>query len=158
MILDIGCGAGQDWSVQINRDDVIHADLERGYDHLEVVCDMQHLPFRDGAFTHLHASHILEHIPHPVTALQECRRVAEHCVFKVPTLNRQRYHSRESQEHLYSWSISTFKHLLHLVFDHVSITETWIQRLHTPLFESTIRFLVQVVTGEGHTELVARCR
>jgi ubiquinone/menaquinone biosynthesis C-methylase UbiE len=40
-----------------------------------VVGDAMELPFPDGAFDHVHGSWIIEHVPNPVVALREVRRV-----------------------------------------------------------------------------------
>src|SRR3954467_14054055 len=40
-----------------------------------VVGDAMDLPFPDGAFDHVHGSWIIEHVPDPVVALREVRRV-----------------------------------------------------------------------------------
>jgi SAM-dependent methyltransferase len=51
--------------------------------------DIQELPFADASFDIVIHSDTLEHVPDPVQALSECRRVlvaGGHCVFTVPML------------------------------------------------------------------------
>ena len=57
----------------------------------DVTADVQALPFRDGAFDAVKATEILEHVPEPVAALRECRRVLRaggHLVATAPFLER----------------------------------------------------------------------
>jgi ubiquinone/menaquinone biosynthesis C-methylase UbiE len=158
MILDIGCGTGGKTQTPIERDDVIHADMETGYHHLDIICDAQYLPFRDHVFTHVHSSHTLEHVPFPLLALREFQRVAHTLHIKVPTLTRARYYANESREHIYTWSISSFTHLLELVFDNVTVTETAIDRLHLPCFQTTLRHVLNLLFRQRHTQLYAICK
>lgn len=49
------------------------ADLYmKGVDHQ---VDLQHLPFEDGSYDFVFASHVLEHIPDDIRAIQEIRRI-----------------------------------------------------------------------------------
>lgn len=51
--------------------------------------DMMRMTFADGAFDLVVHSDTLEHVPHPITALSECRRVLTpggFCTFTVPTI------------------------------------------------------------------------
>jgi ubiquinone/menaquinone biosynthesis C-methylase UbiE len=158
LILDIGCGTGGIEQLPIEHESVIHADFDLGFHHQEIRCDAQHLPFRDGVFTHVHSAHTLEHIPQPLTALQEFKRVARNLIIKVPTLNKARYYSNESREHIYTWSISAFTHLLELVYDDVQVSETWIHRVHVPVFQQTLRHVLNLLFGQTHTQLFAVCK
>ncbi|HEV8473621.1 MAG TPA: class I SAM-dependent methyltransferase [Methylomirabilota bacterium] len=57
----------------------------------DVAADVQALPFRDAAFDAVKATEILEHVPEPVAALRECRRVLRaggHLVVTAPFLER----------------------------------------------------------------------
>ena len=57
----------------------------------DVVADIQALPFRAGAFDSVKATEILEHVPEPMAALRECRRVVQasgHVVITAPFLER----------------------------------------------------------------------
>jgi SAM-dependent methyltransferase len=50
---------------------------------VDVVAEGDDLPFPDEAFDFVLASHVLEHLPDPIRALQEWRRVARRYVFVV---------------------------------------------------------------------------
>jgi len=50
---------------------------------VDVVAEGDDLPFPDEAFDFVLASHVLEHLPDPILALQEWRRVARRYVFVV---------------------------------------------------------------------------
>jgi SAM-dependent methyltransferase len=50
---------------------------------VDVVAEGDDLPFPDDAFDFVLASHVLEHLPDPIRALQEWRRVARRYVFVV---------------------------------------------------------------------------
>lgn len=68
----------------------IVADVERG-PGADVVADIQHLPFRSGAFDAVKATEVLEHVPDAMAALRECRRVlgpGGHIVVTAPFLER----------------------------------------------------------------------
>jgi SAM-dependent methyltransferase len=67
MRLDIGCGSKRD-------DGYLATDITGTPD---VLCDVRHLPFKDGAFDGVRALHVLEHIPREylVQTMNECHRV-----------------------------------------------------------------------------------
>jgi SAM-dependent methyltransferase len=57
----------------------------------DVIADIQALPFRAGVFDSVKATEILEHVPDPLAALRECRRVVRpsgHVVITAPFLER----------------------------------------------------------------------
>lgn len=159
-ILEVGCGTGLAYQLpfESNKYEVIHLDIERGYECLDVQASATHLPFKDKAFDGLKASHILEHVPDPLSAIREFKRVAHQVIIDVPTLNAYRYHATESQEHIYSWSKSSFKHFLELVFDEVTISEMWIHRLTFPIKTQIYRHFINLLFRAGHTQLRAVCR
>jgi len=52
---------------------------------VDVVCDVHHLPFKNGAFRDVYCFHVLEHIENPAKALRELLRVARRMVeLEVP--------------------------------------------------------------------------
>ena len=119
MILDIGCGR---IPLTSKRVEVIHVDINRRGKHLEVLCDAQHLPFKDKSFKIVHASHILEHVDNPLAVLREIRRICNGlAIIKIPNVYGR---TIEDQTHLYSWNRDTFNHLLSKVFSHVEIKLT----------------------------------
>ncbi|MFL5905131.1 MAG: class I SAM-dependent methyltransferase [Solirubrobacteraceae bacterium] len=62
---------------------------------VDVVAEGDDLPFPDEAFDFVLASHVLEHLPDPIRALQEWRRVARRYVFVVlPHRDRTFDHDR----------------------------------------------------------------
>ncbi len=64
MKLNLGCG-------RIHLPDHLNVDLLGG----EVRVDAEHLPFREGSFEEVFASHVLEHIPDLVGTMHELHRV-----------------------------------------------------------------------------------
>jgi SAM-dependent methyltransferase len=63
---------------------------------VDVVAEGDDLPFPDEAFDFVLASHVLEHLPDPIRALQEWRRVARRYVFVVLP-HRDRTFDRDRQ-------------------------------------------------------------
>jgi SAM-dependent methyltransferase len=51
-----------------------------------VICDIQALPFADGTFDYVVASHVLEHVSDPIEACRELQRVARAGFIETPTL------------------------------------------------------------------------
>lgn len=75
--LNVGCGSDT-WGD-------IRLDVERSppdyflyykKSTANIIADTQNLPFRDEVFTELRANQVLEHLPNPIKALKEWRRVA----------------------------------------------------------------------------------
>ncbi|MBI3725227.1 class I SAM-dependent methyltransferase, partial [bacterium] len=50
-----------------------------------VFCDVEALPFRDGAFDFVYCSHVLEHVDDPVRACREIVRVGRRGYLETPT-------------------------------------------------------------------------
>ncbi len=89
-VLDAGCAGitrpwwhdhGYEWrGLTLPRD--AHKLLAQG---IPVdVADVASMPYGDGAFDLVYASHVLEHSPMPLVALLEIRRVAKFLAFAVP--------------------------------------------------------------------------
>lgn len=62
----------------------INVDVMKLY-RVNVVADVQHLPFINRAFEQVYCFHVLEHVPNPARALKELVRVASRLVeLEVP--------------------------------------------------------------------------
>lgn len=101
--LDLGCGHSICTDSELNRELPRRARLVVGcdrdpylsrhssIDHL-VLCDAAALPFRDGAFTLITSSMVVEHLPQPASAFAEVARVTRPGgMFVVFTPNRFNY-------------------------------------------------------------------
>ena len=76
MRLDVGSNCA--YSADVN------VDIDRSLP-VDVVADLQHLPFKDGAFDVVTCFHTIEHVPDPQLALDELVRVSRKVVHvKVP--------------------------------------------------------------------------
>ena len=78
MRLEIGPGAGKyRFSPRIRGDDVIYLDISLPGNSSSnwVRADAQHLPFKNGVFEEVVASHVIEHLENPALFLKECYRV-----------------------------------------------------------------------------------
>jgi ubiquinone/menaquinone biosynthesis C-methylase UbiE len=79
LTLDVGCGASPKGDVNV---DLCPFDRSQCADEWSpkatknfVLADASHLPFKSGCFGIVYASHVLEHVPNPLSALEEWRRV-----------------------------------------------------------------------------------
>ena len=150
MILDVGCGNTEHTLRETN---VIHADIDRGAFDLEVLCDIQHLPFRDCCFNVVHASHVLEHIDDPLDAIKELARVSSRvCVVSVP--NARMLKVGDDPKHIYSWNRITLHNLLSRHFKDVKVYGEY-RGGHSKL--RTLAFLVLSAVSDSWG-LVAVCR
>ncbi len=69
--------------------DYLSADLYR--DDVDVKCDITSMPFKDGEFDFVYASHVLEHIQDDLKAIYEVRRVLKPkgiAILPVPIVNQ----------------------------------------------------------------------
>jgi len=151
MILDIGCGKNV-----LSRKSVIHADRDKKSHHLEMVCDIQYLPFIVDAFSIVQASHILEHLElHELhRGLKEISRVSEYgCVIKVP--NAKMLKIEESNQHLFSWIGGTLRNFLLKYFPKVRVYGN-IWRVHRSNKLQTLKLLTLSVISNPY-ELIAVC-
>jgi len=86
-ILDVGCGNGTfTYYWRQLADNTVGVDFSRnmlamhGADFRSVQGDALRLPFPDGAFEVVFESALLHHVPEPLLAAKEMRRVASRCV------------------------------------------------------------------------------
>ncbi len=120
-ILDVGSGKLTRDHVYLKKENVIHVDINPTAFHIEVLCDICNLSFRDNYFKIVHASRILEHINNPLDAAKELERVSNKTVIiKVPNSSHFKYYS-ESSGHIYSWNYWTLKYFLQKLFPYVKI-------------------------------------
>jgi len=167
-VLDAGCGAyteykgkGGEYPKPLLRKDVIHVDVDKKAIHLEVVCDIENLPFQNDVFKIVWCSNVLEHLDHPVDAIKEMKRVATHkIIIKVPNASCYKIRS-SSQDHIFSWNEYTLKNLLKRFFPSIKIkkNERW-QLVFDDCRKLTRRFrllnLFETMLFGGH-ELTAIC-
>jgi ubiquinone/menaquinone biosynthesis C-methylase UbiE len=85
-----------------------------------VLADATILPFKDGVFSMLIASHVIEHLHDPLQALTEWKRVSQTVRITTPS----EYSLDRTATHLFSWNISTLKNLLAQVFSEVHVSYT----------------------------------
>jgi ubiquinone/menaquinone biosynthesis C-methylase UbiE len=84
--LEVGCGSyGHTPILETNYllTDIHKTKWNKRF--VQLLCDVQHLPFQDESFGIVYASHVLEHVPNPLKAVREMLRVARKIVLvKVP--------------------------------------------------------------------------
>jgi SAM-dependent methyltransferase len=94
-VLDVGCSRSPKGDVNV--------DVSKG-SLADVICDAEHLPFADNAFTIVRSSHLIEHVDDPELALDEMVRVCTKKVFvRCPhrlSLNAGRF-SNKYHKHLF---------------------------------------------------------
>jgi len=121
LVLDVGCGSVPQGDV--NTDIFIGATPHHKFKIRArrtpnfVLCDAQHLPFRDKAFSRVYTRHVLEHIPNPLQALKEYARVASLTYLITPNNPLIPDHP----EHLYSWCKTTLENLMSLAYGRVRV-------------------------------------
>jgi len=79
-VLDLGCGTGHSFERLAPRETVgvdIDAEALAGQERETLVADMRELPFDDGGFGSVIASHAIEHVPNPERVVAETARVLE---------------------------------------------------------------------------------
>ncbi len=120
MVLDVGSGPTDGKHIYFNYEDVVHVDIKKNSFHLEVQCDAQFLPFREGCFDFAHLSHILEHVNSPFQVLREISRVSRIAVVKVPNAGYYRLWAC-SYDHIFGWTTFNLENLLKRHFDEVKV-------------------------------------
>src|SRR5688572_16096034 len=85
-ILDIGSGSKKPYKELLNGD--IHIGIDM-FNPSDVQGDIKNLPFANAAVDLVVCTEVLEHVPEPVTVLQEARRVlkkGQYLILTVPLL------------------------------------------------------------------------
>jgi len=116
--LDIGAGSHFTHvprAVNINatvKTDVLLTDENRWF--IDVVCDVQYLPFRDNIFDVVFCSHVIEHTENPLLSLKEVLRVTKaDGVAEVCTPYRFSNDAKSVQHKHYfnkKWFLKTLRH------------------------------------------------
>jgi len=164
LILDVGCGSRSE-HIFLEKKNVVYCDLRittHNKRFLSVCCDAQLLPFQEKVFQFSHASHLLEHLPEPLSCLKEIKRVTRNkVIIKVPKATSQRDYW-DNPEHIYAWNIDSLKNLLGLVFSKVEAYPTRRTVIQFPFLQQTFNRLVfwviQFLSQEKTNEITAICR
>lgn len=120
-VLDIGCGFLNCHYLVPNA---LHCDVQKAV-FVDVVCDIQNLPFRDNSFESVYAFHVLEHVDNPVQALRELVRVAKKLVeVEVPhrfSSNAKQDSKNPSDRHRWSFRTNWFHKTLRNIRHHIKV-------------------------------------
>jgi len=130
LILDVGSGFLNSHRLV---PDALHCDVQLS-NFVDVVCDIQHLPFKRGSFYRSYALHVLEHIDNPILALKELIRVTKSvtCV-EVPhrfSLNARQDSSNRFDRHKCSFKPSWFHKVLRNYRHHLKTKHYFFGLLH----------------------------
>ena len=90
MLLDVGSGSHPHPRATVTCDLYFNAEFEGGpilaRDQTNfVICDAQHLPFKDQAFKESNCSHVLEHLKDPRLGFSELQRVSKYGYIETPS-------------------------------------------------------------------------
>lgn len=165
--LDVGCGHLPWGTVNVDINVGKNKHLKYDYDVKTILnftlASATLLPFIDNCFDIVTANHLIEHLPHPLYALQELKRVSKHLVIiKVPN-NKGIW--KEPGLHLYSWSPDSLNNLLKLEFTRINIyTNTPVHMIKNstinriinqlPIFKKPIQRILSRLLG---LEITAIC-
>jgi ubiquinone/menaquinone biosynthesis C-methylase UbiE len=83
-VVDIGSNDGHTFDSWMGRDFVTNVDIDLQDTWNFVRADAQNLPFKAKEFDVAVLAEVLEHVPDPVKALKEAKRVAKRVVITVP--------------------------------------------------------------------------
>ena len=123
MILDLGCGTSK-YHYSLKGKNIIHVDINKNAQHIDIQCDAYNLPFRNGVFSTVYASHILEHLNEPIKAIEEMKKVSsKRVIIRIPNASFFKW-KNSSTEHIFSWNQYTLRNLLQRYFKQVQINET----------------------------------
>jgi len=165
--LDIGCGSQKGNKPYKKGSDplIVYADIvktEFNKPFLSICCSGLNLPFKDNSFSRVLAFHVLEHVYNPLKFLKECKRVAKRTIIiAIPHLLRDLRFKNESESHIFTWSYSSFQHLLKLVFEDFIIQRTIIEP-QFPFLKKTINQILNWIVlffsrSRRENELIAYC-
>lgn len=150
-ILEVGSGKRF-----LNKKNVIHFDLDKKLNHIEVNGSTYNLPFNDSSFNLVYCSHILEHLEQPTKAIKELKRVSKNIVvIKVPNASYFKFKTSDiNNGHISSWNRYTLKCLLSNHFKKVEISLT--KRYFKESFISRfIHYIVCMILSKN--EITAIC-
>ena len=61
--------------VEKHFDEYVSSDFTKTVEEIDVVTDIEDMPFEDGEFDFVFCTQVLEHVPHPWIALEEIKRI-----------------------------------------------------------------------------------
>ena len=112
MNLDAGSGFAQ---THKHITEAIHLDVQRTKT-VNVIGDVQHLPFCDKAFDHSFCLHVLEHVKDPILAIRELIRVTKQIIeIEVPyrfSWNAKQKRDNPFDNHIWSFDYNWFSKVL----------------------------------------------
>ncbi len=156
--LCVGCGANPEGTVNV---DLYPNDRGQCVDNWNpkevanfVLASADYLPFKDGVFKSVIARHVLEHLPVPIKAIEEWRRV---CYGKIIIYIPSQYVEDLTPSHLYGWNIHSLRNLLRQVFGDASVNVQYTSRLYRTVNKKAVMLnLLSRMLG-FYTEIVAVC-
>lgn len=91
MLLDVGSGSHPHPRAEVTCDLYFNAEYEGGPISAReqknfLICDAQHLPFRDHVFQESNCSHVLEHLEDPRLGFSELQRVSREGYIETPSI------------------------------------------------------------------------
>lgn len=156
MLLVIGCGHAAFGDVNIDLFIGDKTQCKYDWDPKKVrnfvLADACNLPFKENAFDYVYSSHVLEHLPNPLQAVQEMRRV---CGKKTFLILPSQFLESFCPAHLYTWNPDTLKTLLSRAFKNVETGYT--KRLHRGLGGKVFAINLLYRVFRVYTELWAVC-
>ena len=89
MLIDVGSGANPHPRADITCDIFLNKENEDDSVKIKnnfVICDAQHLPFKDLSFEESNCTHVLEHLEDPRLGFSELKRVSKKGYIETPSL------------------------------------------------------------------------
>lgn len=120
-ILEIGSGVGLHFE-RMTGSNITHLDINPKAYHVEIVADVTDMHMiADKSYDIVIMKHVLEHVPNPVKALTEVKRVCSGTAFIVVPNAGYFKGEVECLEHLFSWTQFTFYQLLAFVYGNAEV-------------------------------------